>query len=292
MNRSDALKCAGWFGASMTWTLVGGLPVLAEAKPGEFSFVQISDSHLGFQGDANPDVAGTFAKTITDLNALPQRPAFVVHTGDVTHLAKPAQFALAKEIVGDLKSEFFAIPGEHDVIGDKGALFHQNFGHGADPWWSMNANGAHFVFLVNVLGFAGFAGMGDLGNAQLSWLANDLASVKSDSPLIIFAHVPLFAVYPEWGWTTADAAQALTLLRRFSSVTVLNGHIHQIQTAVEGSVRFYTARPMAYPLPAPGSVPHPAPMTVAAADLPQFLGYREIEIVPEDVAAIDDHTLG
>lgn len=292
MNRSDALKCAGWFGASITWTLVGGLPVLGEAKPGEFSFVQISDSHLGFKGTANPDVASTFEKTIDDLNGMTQRPAFVVHTGDVTHLAKPEQFAMAKEIVGGLKSDFYAIPGEHDVIGDHGALFHAQFGRGDDAWWSMNANGAHFVFLVNVLGFAGFAGMGQLGKAQLAWLASDLATVKSDTPVVIFAHVPLFAVYPQWGWTTEDAAQALSLVRRFASVTVLNGHIHQIQTAVEGSVRFYTARAMAFPLPAPGSAPHPAPVTVATEDLPQFLGYREVEIVPEDVATIDDHTLG
>ncbi|MDE2571506.1 MAG: metallophosphoesterase [bacterium] len=290
MDRKQFLSCAGWFGVGLSWTLAGGLPVLAQAKPGSFSFVQISDSHLGFTGSANADVAGTLRAAIARINALPQRPDFIVHTGDVTHLSKPEQFALAKEILAESRSELIVLPGEHDLIGDKGAAYFAAFGRKENPegWYSFDTAGAHFVALINV---RAFEGMGKLGEDQLAWLERDLAGVKSDTPLILFAHVPLYAVYPRWGWSTEDSAAALAMTKRFASVTVLNGHIHQIQHAVEGRAQFYTARGTAYPLPAPGSADHPAPVTLAADELKRALGYRTVEIFAAGDARIDDMPL-
>jgi|SRR5579872_2209685 len=290
MNRKTMLSCAGWFGVGLSWTLAGGVPVLARAKPGAFSFVQVSDSHLGFTGSANPDVAGTFREAIARINALPQRPDFIVHTGDVTHLSKPEQFTLAREILNESKSELFVLPGEHDLIGDKGAAFFAAFGRkdAPDGWYSFDTNGVHFVALINV---RAFEGMGKLGADQLSWLENDLAAVSSDTPLVIFAHVPLYAVYPRWGWATQDSREALAMTKRFASVTVLNGHIHQIQHVVEGHATFYTARGTAYPLPAPGVGDNPAPVTLAADELRHALGYRGVDIVPVGDVRINDTAL-
>lgn len=287
MDRKQFLSCAGWFGVGLGWTLAGGLPVQAEARPGEFSFVQISDSHLGFTGTANADVEATFREALSRIAALPQRPDFVVHTGDVTHLSKPEQFALAREILAEAKTELIVLPGEHDLIGDKGAAFYQAFGRkdAADGWFSFESNGVHFVTLINV---RAFEGMGKLGTDQLSWLERDLARLSSDMPLVLFAHVPLFAVYPAWGWSTSDATAALAMTKRFASVTVLNGHIHQIQQSVEGHARFYTARGTAYPLPAPGQGDHPAPVTLAAEELRRALGYRTVEIAPVGDVRVSD----
>jgi Icc protein len=291
MKRSDFLQHVGWTGAGLSFALgVGGLfePRPAEARGNAFSFVQLSDSHIGFHQPANQDVAGTLARAVERVNALSPQPAFVVHTGDLTHLAKAEQFATVKSILGTLRAPLVTIPGEHDVIGDAKNYF-AAFGRPDAPrgWYSWDQGGAHFIALVNVFDFEK---MGVLGTEQLDWLAKDLAAQKTDTPIVVFGHVPLYALYPAWGWTTDDGARALALLARFSAVTVLNGHIHQIVTHAEGNVRFFTAAPTAYPLPAPGAADHPSPLVVPPDHLLAALGYRSVAL-GNGAASVTDTSL-
>jgi 3',5'-cyclic AMP phosphodiesterase CpdA len=287
VDRRGFLKCASWVGAGTVWTLSGGLVAACgsvltgaggaatnPAGTGLF-FVQISDSHIGFQGTANPDVLGSFTRAIAQINAMLQRPAFVVHTGDLTHTSTPEQFNTVKELLGTLKTpQVVVLPGEHDTImGPKPYL--DVFGQGTkgDGWSSFDAGGVHFISLNNVVDITN---LGHLGTAQLEFIEKDVAGVKSDTPIVVLAHIPLWTIYEQWGWGTDDAAQALSYMKRFASVTVLNGHIHQIMSKVEGNVTFSTATTTAYPLPAPGTAPAPAPETVPAGQLARILGIREV----------------
>ncbi len=289
MKRASFLEHVGWTGAGIGFALTAG-GTFAAADTGEFAFVQISDSHIGFALPANPDVAGTLNATVDRINALPQQPAFVMHTGDVTHLARADQFDQAKNILGRLRAPLFVIPGEHDAIGAAGAArFAAAFPNPDAPhgWWSFDRNGVHFVALVNVFNDET---MGVLGSEQLDWLAKDLAAQKNDTPIVVFGHVPLYALYPAWGWTTEDGAKAIAMLRRFSAVTVLNGHIHQIITQRDGRIAFATAAATAYPQPAPGTAAAPGPLTVPAPELLGHLGYRTITLTG-GAARVDDRSL-
>ncbi|MBV9646582.1 MAG: metallophosphoesterase [Candidatus Eremiobacteraeota bacterium] len=297
MRRSDFLEHVGWTGAGILFTLgSSGLlesrAVAAGAAPNAatLSFVQISDSHIGFSAAANPDVAGTLKQTIDGINALDVQPAFVMHTGDVTHLAKPAQFDQAKQILSTLRAPLIAVPGEHDVIGDNGKGFLGMFGRrdAPDGWFSFDQGGVHFVALVNVFNFET---MGLLGQPQLDWLQKDLAGQKTDTPIVVFGHVPLYALYPEWGWTTEDGGKALTMLRRFSRVTVLNGHIHQVIEHADGHIRFATAAATAYPQPVPGTAPKPGPVTLPHDKLLAAIGYRTVDL-RQGMATLAQHALG
>jgi Icc protein len=276
MKRASFLEHVGWTGGGIAFAMTATGTFAAAAPGSDFTFVQISDSHIGFALPANKDVAGTLNATVDKINALQQQPAFVMHTGDVTHLAKVEQFDTAKSILGRLKSPVMAIPGEHDAIGAEGAKhFAEAFPNpeAPDGWWSFDRNGVHFVSLVNVFNFET---MGVLGAKQLDWLSKDLAKQKSDTPLVVFGHVPLYALYPAWGWTTEDGAKAIAMMKRFSAVTVLNGHIHQIITKREGNISFTTAAATAYPQPAPGTASAPGPLTVPAPELLGRLGYRDV----------------
>jgi 3',5'-cyclic AMP phosphodiesterase CpdA len=289
VKRASFLEHVGWTGAGIGFALTAG-GTFAAADTGEFAFVQISDSHIGFALPANPDVAGTLNATVDRINALPQQPAFVMHTGDVTHLARADQFDQAKNILGRLRAPLFVIPGEHDAIGAAGAArFAAAFPNPDAPhgWWSFDRNGVHFVALVNVFNDET---MGVLGSEQLDWLAKDLAAQKNDTPIVVFGHVPLYALYPAWGWTTEDGAKAIAMLRRFSAVTVLNGHIHQIITQRDGRIAFATAAATAYPQPAPGTAAAPGPLTVPAPELLGHLGYRTITLTG-GAARVDDRSL-
>ena len=291
MNRSRFLEHVGWTGAGIAFTLGAAgtvAPVGAAAAPDGFYFVQISDSHIGFHQPANDDVAGTLQATVDRINAMPVQPAFVVHTGDVTHLAKPAQFDEAKQILGKLKARLIVLPGEHDVIGGPQAYV-DAFGtpSATKGWSSFDQNGIHFVSLVNVFDFEK---MGLLGAEQLAWLEKDLAAQKRDTPIVVFGHVPLYALYPQWGWTTDDGAKALALLARFSAVTVLNGHIHQVITHTDGNIAFHSAHATAYPQPAPGTAEKPGPLLVPKEKLLGMLGYRSVQLIGR-VATIDESTL-
>jgi hypothetical protein len=291
IGRRRALGClAAWSGAAVVWSVAGGVPRAfaagdtgAHAKAGTFSFVQISDTHIGFHKEANPDVVGSLRRAIAEIHTLPQAPAFVVHTGDVTHLSKPEEFGQAKELLSELHVDrVHTVPGEHDALDDGLAGYLKMFDHDGKkrPWYSFDQGGVHFVGLSNVLNFK-LGTMTSLGDEQLAWLKQDLARVSRSTPIVVLAHIPLWTVYAQWGWGTADADQALALLRPFGSVTVLNGHIHQVLQKVEGHIALHTAMSLAYPLPKPGQegIGEPGPVKVPAGELGKLLGTRQLSIV-------------
>lgn len=301
VSRRSALACLGaWSGASVIWGLSGGVPKalgmasdpgVAAAASSRFTFSQISDTHVGFNRDANPDVIGTLRRAIANINALPRRPAFAVHTGDITHLSKPEEFALAKEVLQELHVDrIHTVPGEHDVLDDglAGYLRVHGAATGNAPYYSFDDHGVHFVALTNVVDFKA-GSLPSLGRQQLEWLEQDLRSRSASTPVVVLAHIPLWTVYEAWGWGTADAAQALFSLRRFGSVTVLNGHIHQVMQKVEGNVAFHTALSTAFPQPAPGTADQPGPLKVESGRLGRLLGTRQVMLVrgKHEVATID-----
>ncbi len=284
MDRSKFLECMAWCGTGVVYTLAGpGIVGRALASPmpavvGARSFVQISDSHIGFHGEANTDVLSTFQAAIDKINALPVQPEFVMHTGDLTHLSKPEQFDTVQQMLGTIKTgAVYAVPGEHDIIDDNGALYFKMFGKNIKPWYSFDAAGVHSLALTNVLNIT--AG-GMLGRDQLDWARADLAKQSSNTPIAVFAHIPLYAAYPEWGWTTDDYLELISMLRRFDSVTVLNGHIHQVLSKVDGKITFFTADSTAFPQPKPGAAPKPGPLKVPAGQLGEYLGIRTVTLQP------------
>ena len=314
-SRRGALKCLAFGGVGTVFVLAGGilapvdLALAATAKDSSVAsgiplFLQISDSHIGFNKEANPDVAGTLKQTIDYVNAMPIKPALTIHTGDITQLSTPDQFDTATQVLKSAKaSQVYYIPGEHDVFSDDGKIYLERYGKGTQGqgWQSFDYQGVHFIGLINVLNLKqgtgtglGGSGLGQLGNDQLQWLEKDVKGLSSSTPIVVFAHVPLWTIYPEWGWGTEDGAQALSYLKRFGSITVLNGHIHQILQKVEGNVTFHTARSTAFPQPAPGTAPAPGPMKDVPADkLRSLLGLREVTYVSNNSPlAIVDSALG
>ncbi len=287
VSRRRFLRHAAWAGAAVAVTVSGGVVTsralghgaAAAAAADDFTFVQISDSHIGFTGAANPDVTKTFQGALDLVNALPARPDFVVHTGDLTHYSTPEQFDQVKQMLSTLRTgQVLVLPGEHDSTDDAGQKYRQFFGAGTlgDGWFSLDHRGVHFVGLVNTINLQK---LGHLGAEQIAWLERDLRKVSSETPLVIFSHMPLFAMYPDWGWGTDDATEALSHMRRFGSVTILNGHVHQVMRKVEGNITFHTATTTAYPLPAPGDGPAPKPVVVPADRLHQALGIRQAHIL-------------
>jgi 3',5'-cyclic AMP phosphodiesterase CpdA len=287
LNRRHALECMIWAGTGVLWTLSGGVPkslglvgeVLA-ADSKSFTFLQISDSHIGFDKPANPNALGTLKEAIAKVKAMPNQPAFMIHTGDITHLSKPGEFDNANQVIGEAGLKVHYVPGEHDIIDeDRGKAYLERYGKGSKGagWYSFDENGVHFIGLVNVVDLKG-GGLGNLGADQLAWLEDDLKGKSDSTPIVVFAHIPLWIVYPQWGWGTDDGTRALALLKRFGSVTVLNGHIHQIIQKVEGNVTFHTAMSTAFPQPAPGSAPSPGPMMVPAEKLRTLLGVSSVKV--------------
>ncbi len=301
-SRRGVLKCMAWAGTGLVWTVVGGVPrsinlgdeanAAEMAKGADFTFVQISDSHIGFKAEANPDPNGTLQLALDRVAKLPKHPAFMIHTGDVTHLSKPEEFDTADQIIKGAKLDTHFVPGEHDVIGDDGKQFFGRFAKEAAPggWYSFEHGGVHFVALINVMGFKPGAG-GSLGAEQIAWLEKDLKPHGTSTPIVVMAHMPLWSIYPQWGWSTEDGPEALGHLKRFGSVTVLNGHIHQVVQKVEGNVSFRTAMSTAFPQPPAGEGKGPGPMKVEADKLKSVLGVRQVDFVPAKPLAVSDSTL-
>jgi 3',5'-cyclic AMP phosphodiesterase CpdA len=297
-SRRNILKCLAWAGTGLVWTVAGGVPRVvglggeAMAAAGGLTFVQISDSHIGFKGEVNPNPGATLQAALDRVAALPKKPALLVHTGDVTHLSKPAEFDVAEQILKVAGHDIRYVPGEHDVIGDDGREFFARLAKDATAggWYSFDQAGVHFVALVNVLNFKPGAG-GNLGAAQLEWLAKDLKDRSASTPIVVLAHMPLWPIYPQWGWSTEDAAQALDSLKRFGSVTILNGHIHQVVQKVESTVSFRTAMSTAFPQPPAGQGKGPGPMPVAADKLKTVLGIRKLVVAPLGAVAVEDRAL-
>ncbi len=303
-SRRHALSCMLWAGSAVIWTVSGGIPrgrMLNQAEAATaagFNFAQISDSHIGFARDPNMDTPGTLQAAIDQVRASPLRPAMILHTGDVSHLSKPSEFDTAEKINASGGLDVHYVPGEHDVLVEEGRGFIERFQKGVKQgapggaFYSFDQGGVHFVGLNNVGNLAA-GGMGRLGEAQLVWLEKDLKGLAASQPIVVFAHIPLWTVYAEWGWGTEDAVRALTALKRFGSVTVLNGHIHQVMQKVEGHVAFHTARSTAFPQPAPGTAPSAGPMKVEPGRLRAMLGTASVSMVPTGTTlAIIDTPLG
>ena len=303
MTRRQLLRHTAWFGSAVALTVAGGevishvagsstAPPPVVDDPHALRFVQVSDSHLGFTGSANTMVTESFGEAIGQVNALPYEPDFVMHTGDVTHLATATQFDQAKQMMSTLHTgRVFTVPGEHDSIDDSGQKYRAAFGKGTqgEGWYSFDIKGVHVIALVNTLSLEK---LGHLGTDQLDFVRKDVARLSADTPIVVFSHIPLFAMFPQWGWSTDDATQALSYLRRFSSVTCLNGHVHQLFTKTEGSVTFHSATTTAYPLPYPGHAAAPTPVTLPAGRLHDALGIREVSYqTGQHALAIKDRTL-
>jgi 3',5'-cyclic AMP phosphodiesterase CpdA len=303
IDRRGFLKCMAWAGAGALCVMRGGIlesyalgspRARDKAAQSDFSFVQISDSHMGFNKPANPDVSATFQAAIDKINALSASPEFMIHTGDISHLSKAEEFDNVEQMLKSSKvKEVFYVPGEHDVLDDEGKQFRERFSKNSQGagWYSFDKKGAHFIGLVNVMNMKA-GGMGSLGDEQLAWMEKDVKSLSHSTPIIVFAHIPLWTVYPDWGWGTQDSAQALGYLKRFGSVTVLNGHIHQTMQKVEGNVTFHTASSTAFPQPHPGAAPGPGPMKVPAEQLRSVLGITDVNYIQRRHAlAVIDSTL-
>jgi Icc protein len=303
IDRRGFLKCMAWAGTGAVCVMSGGVlqsyalgsaEKQSKAGHGDFSFVQISDSHMGFNKPANTDVAGTFNAAIEKINALPAVPDFMLHTGDISHLSKPEEFDMVEQLLKASKvKDVFYVPGEHDVLDDDGKQYRERFSKDSQGagWYSFEKKGVHFIGLVNVMNLKA-GGLGTLGDEQLEWMEKDVKSLSSSTPIVVFAHIPLWTVYPDWGWGTQDSAQALGYLKRFGSVTVLNGHIHQTMQKVEGNVTFHTACSTAFPQPHPGAEQGPGPMKVPAEQLRSVLGVTDVNYIRRRHAlAVIDSTL-
>jgi 3',5'-cyclic AMP phosphodiesterase CpdA len=297
-SRRKVLECMTWAGTGVLWTIAGGVPhslgLVDQAMAqdaGGLTFLQISDSHMGFVKPVNPNAKGTLEESIGRIKAMPVRPSFMIHTGDITHLSKVSEFDDAEQIISQARLDVHYVPGEHDILDPEVKLYRDRYGRGTKGagWYSFDANGVHFIGLVNVAigvrfmshvnvdnpgGMAG--GLGSLGDEQIEWIEDDLKGRSTSTPIVVFAHIPLWSVYPTWGWGTEDSARALSTMKRFGSVTVLNGHIHQVMQKVEGNVTFHTAFSTAFPQPAPGTAPSPGPMKVPADKLRTVLGTASV----------------
>jgi 3',5'-cyclic AMP phosphodiesterase CpdA len=302
IDRRGFLKCMAWAGAGALCVMKGGVlhsyalgGLGGHKAQGELSFVQISDSHMGFSKPANTDVTATLKAAIDKINALSQTPEFLLHTGDISHLSKPGEFDTVDQLLksATVKDAFF-VPGEHDVLNDEGQQYRERYGKGSQGagWYSFDKSGVHFVGLVNVMNLKA-GGLGTLGAEQMEWMEKDVKHLSKSTPIVVFAHIPLWSVYPEWGWGTDDSAQALGYLKKFGSVTVLNGHIHQTMQKVEGNVTFHTAMSTAFPQPKPGQAPSPGPMKVPDDQLRTVLGITDVNFVQgKHALAVTDETLG
>ena len=303
IDRRGFFKCMAWAGTGLVWTINGGVPASRAFARGlnhvanpsaDLSFIQISDSHMGFNKPANSDVVATLKAAVGKINALPATPEFMLHTGDISHLSKPEEFDTVDQILKSAPTQnVFFVPGEHDVLEDDGKQYLARYGKNTKGagWYSFDHRGVHLIGLVNVMNLKA-GGMGSLGAEQLKWLEDDVRHLSKSAPVIVFAHMPLWNIYPEWGWGTDDSAQALSCLKRFGSVTVLNGHIHQTMQKVEGNVTFHTATSTAFPQPRPGEAPSPGPMKVPAEQLRSLLGVTDVNYVRKHhTLALIDSTL-
>ena len=302
LGRREVLECMVWAGTGVLWTITGGVPhsvgLIGEAAAAKsvkgFTFLQMSDSHIGFDKAANPDALGTLREAVAKVKAMPTKPAFIIHTGDISHLSKPAEFDNADKVFGETGAQIHWVPGEHDIIDEeRGKAYLERYGKGSKGagWYSFDDHGVHFIGLVNVVDLKG-GGLGNLGAEQLAWLEADLKGKSASTPIVVFSHIPLYVLYKDWGWGTEDGQRALDLLKRFGSVTVLNGHIHQLAQKVEGNMTFHTALSTAFPQPAPGTAPSPGPMLVPADQLRGKLGLSTVTVMQGNKPlAIIDKTL-
>jgi hypothetical protein len=251
---------------------------MAGGSAGDFHFVQLSDTHWGFEGAPNPDAANTLKKAVATVNALSQQPDFIVFTGDLTHttddpIVRRKRLSEFRDIVKALKVQNIRfIPGEHDASLDNGAAYKEFFG---ETHYTFDHKGVHFIALDNVSDPAA-----KIGDAQLAWLKTDLSKLDKNAPIIVFTHRPLFDLAPKWDWATRDGAQAVDALLPYANVTVFYGHIHQENHHLTQHIPHHAAKSLIFPLPAPGSQEKRAPLAWNAAAPNSGLGIREIKADP------------
>ena len=252
----------------------------------DFFFVQLSDTHWGYKGPANPEAAVTLRKAVATVNAMAQAPDFIVFTGDLTHttdepVERRRRLTEFKAIVADLKVKTVRfMPGEHDAALDNGAAYKEFFG---DTFYTFDHNGIHFIALDNVSD----AGS-KLGDAQLAWLKTHLATRDKLAPMVVFAHRPLFDLAPSWDWATRDGAQAMALLMPFQNVTVFYGHIHQEHHHMTGHIAHHSAKSLIFPLPAAGSQEKRTPLAWDPTTPFKGLGFREIAVAPSGATKLTE----
>ena len=274
-DRRQFLQLTGIGGAVFASALAGGCASGVMGRRDDFYFVQLSDTHWGFEGPPNPDARGTLPKAVAAVNALEQVPDFVIFTGDLTHTTDdPAErrrrLAEFRDIVADLKVKtVHFIPGEHDASLDNGRAFKEFFGPAN---YTFDHKGVHFIVLDNVSDPGA-----QIGAAQLAWLAADLQQQRMDARIVVFAHRPLFDLYPQWDWATRDGAKAVDLLMPYANVTVFYGHIHQEHHHMTGHIAHHSARSLIFALPAPGSQPKRTPLDWDPAQPYRGLGLREVD---------------
>ncbi|HYL23562.1 MAG TPA: metallophosphoesterase [Burkholderiales bacterium] len=274
IDRRQFLKVAGLGGLVFASGLARGADSYASAQD-EFFFVQLSDTHWGFQGAPNPDAAGTLPKAIAAVNALDPQPDFIVFTGDLTHTTDdPAErrrrMGQFRDLIGGLRTKQIRLmAGEHDASLDSGEAYREFFGQ---THYSFSHKSVHFVALDNVSDPTG-----RIGDEQLAWLAADLAKQPRDARIVVLTHRPLFPLYPQWDWATKDGEKAIEILMPYRNVTVFYGHIHQEHHFKTAHIEHHAAKSLIFPQPAPGSVPKRAPVAWDAAHPYRGLGFRQIE---------------
>ena len=280
INRRDFLKLTGL--ASIGVVISSALPGVAHAHgEDEFFFVQLSDTHWGFEGAPNPDAKGTLQKAVRSVNSLEEQPDFLVFTGDLTHttdnpLERRRRMAEFKQIVSELKVKTVRfMPGEHDASLDNGKAFQEFFGA---THYSFDHKGVHFIALDNVSDPRAL-----IGDEQLAWLAADLKQRKPEDPIVVFAHRPLFDLAPQWDWATRDGAKAVELLMPYKNVTVFYGHIHQEHHHMTGHIAHHAAKGLMFALPAPGSQPNRTPVPWDPAAPYKGLGFRSVDADLDEV---------
>ncbi|MDD5248748.1 MAG: metallophosphoesterase [Rhodocyclaceae bacterium] len=286
LDRREFLRLAAFGGMAYASGLGAagygpGAAAASGAQAEDFYFVQLSDTHWGFEGAPNPDSRGTLPKAIAAVNALSPPPDFIVFTGDLTHLTLDGKVRRERmqqfhDIVARLNVRNVRfLAGEHDASVDHGQAFHEMFGA---SYYTFNHKGVHFIALDNVSDPSGA-----LGDGQLDWLADDLAKLRRDQPIVILTHRPLFDLYPAWGWATRDGARAIAMLMPFQNVTVFYGHIHQLNEHMTGHIAHHAAKSLIFPLPPPGEDDH-QPLPWDASQPYRGLGWREVEAEPQQAA--------
>ena len=279
IDRRTFLKLTGLSGVGVV--LASALPGVARAHDqDDFFFLQLSDTHWGFEGAPNPDAKGTLPKTVRSINSLGQRPDFIIFTGDLTHttdnpVERRKRLSEFKSIVSelDVKTVYF-MPGEHDASLDNGKAYQEFFGN---TRYTFTHKGVHFIVIDNVSD-----PRAQFGDEQLAWLAAELKRLPVDAPIVVFAHRPLFDLVPQWDWATRDGAKAVDLLMPYKNVTVFYGHIHQEHHHMTGHIAHHAAKGLMFPLPAPGSQPNRAPLPWNPAEPYKGLGFRSVEAEVEE----------
>jgi len=274
IERRDFLKLTAISGLGVVFA--SALPGMARAAgQDDFYFVQLSDTHWGFEGPPNPDARGTLKKAVAAVNSLEREPDFIMFTGDLTHttdspVERRKRMSEFKEIVKDLKAKTVRfMPGEHDASLDNGKAFQEFFGA---THYTFDHKGVHFIVLDNVSDPRAI-----IGDEQLGWLAADLRQQKDDASIVVFTHRPLFDLYPQWDWATRDGAKAVDLLMPYENVAVFYGHIHQEHHHMTGHIAHHAAKGLMFPLPEAGKAPTRAPLPWNPVEPYKGLGFRGVD---------------